>query len=304
MNEDRGGGRVPGNSSINPPRMAERLLVLVLSEEDRDCVAGDLRESFETVILPRVGLARARFWYWKQVVCFLGYFVTRRIRSHSPLRILGQLGLLIIGSSLAIALFYLARVALVKIGLMELGSILATALAKSMRIDQERVEIWFLTWWGSMPHVVIILCGMLALHHARSRMRLFWAYLVFFSCGSLVSPPLNFLILPFPRSINQYSLTVVICHLAVSLGIATIVDYWCLRLLPERFPAALRARLRAFMVLVFSPFVVCLLIASVLRWTTDLFYVRMLGIRFLSIILPGLLAALTPRHPVSSIEAQ
>jgi len=61
-------------TTTNMPKIAERLWLLFLSEKDRDCICGDLAEAYETSILPKYGLTRARLWYWKQVllsICFL-----------------------------------------------------------------------------------------------------------------------------------------------------------------------------------------------------------------------------------------
>ena len=53
-----------------PPRWAEGLLRLVLWQEDRDSVSGDLLEEFRESIVPALG-ARADAWYVRQVAGFL-----------------------------------------------------------------------------------------------------------------------------------------------------------------------------------------------------------------------------------------
>ncbi len=59
-------GLRPGNSK--PPASAERLLLLLLPEEVGEAVAGDLREVFETVVLPGSGTPGAKLWYWRQAL--------------------------------------------------------------------------------------------------------------------------------------------------------------------------------------------------------------------------------------------
>ena len=40
------------------------LLDLLLATADRETIPGDLVEEFETSVLPKYGLRRARFWFW------------------------------------------------------------------------------------------------------------------------------------------------------------------------------------------------------------------------------------------------
>ena len=75
MSDDEPGYRTP----IRPPKAAEWLLSLFLSDENLDFVSGDLAEIFETVILPTYGPAQAKFWYWNQVVRSVGFFLRRRM---------------------------------------------------------------------------------------------------------------------------------------------------------------------------------------------------------------------------------
>jgi hypothetical protein len=56
---------------IEPPKGLERLLRLLLLERDREAVTGDLYEEFCQEVVPRLGAARARFWYMRQVLSFL-----------------------------------------------------------------------------------------------------------------------------------------------------------------------------------------------------------------------------------------
>jgi len=53
-----------------PPAWAEWLLRLVLREDDRDSVSGDLLEEFRESIVPALG-ARANAWYVRQVAGFV-----------------------------------------------------------------------------------------------------------------------------------------------------------------------------------------------------------------------------------------
>ena len=63
---------------LKPPRLGARLLRLFLSPEERDCLIGDLAEEYRDVRVPRRGWARARLWYWGQVVRSIFYqFATR-----------------------------------------------------------------------------------------------------------------------------------------------------------------------------------------------------------------------------------
>jgi len=56
---------------IAPPSWLEGLLKTLLPERDREAVSGDLYEEFIEEIVPRLGVARARFWYMRQVLSFL-----------------------------------------------------------------------------------------------------------------------------------------------------------------------------------------------------------------------------------------
>jgi len=55
-----------------PPKTAEYLLYLLLSREDREAMPGDLEEEYWTVILPKFGSRRAKFWYCCQVARSVG----------------------------------------------------------------------------------------------------------------------------------------------------------------------------------------------------------------------------------------
>ena len=51
-----------------PPRLARWLLRRALDGAARSAIVGDLDEEFARFIVPRVGAARARRWYWRQAV--------------------------------------------------------------------------------------------------------------------------------------------------------------------------------------------------------------------------------------------
>ena len=61
--------RMQGRTMAKPPKTAERLLLCLLPDQVRDNVSGDLSEIFNAIIVPSCGIFRARFWYWRQVVC-------------------------------------------------------------------------------------------------------------------------------------------------------------------------------------------------------------------------------------------
>lgn len=50
------------------PRLARWLLRRILAGPARSAIAGDLDEEFATCIVPRVGIRKARWWYWRQTV--------------------------------------------------------------------------------------------------------------------------------------------------------------------------------------------------------------------------------------------
>jgi hypothetical protein len=49
-----------------PPKKGERILLMLLSKEDRENMIGDLAEEFAS-ITARHGMRFARVWYWRQV---------------------------------------------------------------------------------------------------------------------------------------------------------------------------------------------------------------------------------------------
>ncbi len=63
-----------------PPKSAKYLIYLFLPATDRENIAGDLAEEYQTIILPEFGLRRARFWYWKQVICSIWPLIGIRLR--------------------------------------------------------------------------------------------------------------------------------------------------------------------------------------------------------------------------------
>jgi hypothetical protein len=52
---------------MNPPRVAEWLLRLVLSDRDRETISGDLLEEYRDAVLPARGINAAQWWYRHQV---------------------------------------------------------------------------------------------------------------------------------------------------------------------------------------------------------------------------------------------
>jgi predicted permease len=60
-----------------PPRLAELLLALASTREERPFVLGDFRDAFEEH-LARQGLTAARWWYWKELARSLGPLAGRR----------------------------------------------------------------------------------------------------------------------------------------------------------------------------------------------------------------------------------
>ena len=67
-----------------PPRLAAWLLTRVVPAETHDAVIGDLDEEFAERMLPRVGIACARRWYWRQVVSLTIAFGAARLRPAIP----------------------------------------------------------------------------------------------------------------------------------------------------------------------------------------------------------------------------
>lgn len=77
------------SEQAQPPRWAERLLLLLLEPKDRESVSGDLLEEYREVIQPARGSRAADLWYARQVggflwrrtgvwsVLFSGAFITR-----------------------------------------------------------------------------------------------------------------------------------------------------------------------------------------------------------------------------------
>jgi hypothetical protein len=58
-----------------PPRWAEALLERLIPIRERDSIVGDLREEFIESVLPRRGRIYARFWYVRQLVSFVPWFI-------------------------------------------------------------------------------------------------------------------------------------------------------------------------------------------------------------------------------------
>lgn len=60
------------------PFNAERILHLLLKEDERDAVIGDLVERYEQEI-ERVGKRRADFWFYKQIACSMWPLLRRAV---------------------------------------------------------------------------------------------------------------------------------------------------------------------------------------------------------------------------------
>ncbi len=79
--------RTQKSVASHPPEIAERLLLLLLPEQVRDNVCGDLSEIFSSVIVPTCGISRARLWYWLQVVCSMRLFFRFRRNPQAALEL-------------------------------------------------------------------------------------------------------------------------------------------------------------------------------------------------------------------------
>ena len=62
---------------MKPPRLASAALALLYPEPLLEAVAGDLEEEFRDRAEDN-GVAKARHWYWRQVVCSLAPAMRRR----------------------------------------------------------------------------------------------------------------------------------------------------------------------------------------------------------------------------------
>ena len=65
--------------SVRIPKRAEKLLYLILPQEWRDSLPGDLEEEYRTIIAPKFGRRYARLWYWKQVLVSIWRVLPRRL---------------------------------------------------------------------------------------------------------------------------------------------------------------------------------------------------------------------------------
>jgi len=70
-----------------PPETAQRLLLLLLPDQVRDNITGDLSELYTAVIVPSCGIFRARLWYWRQVVCSMRLFFRFRRNPQAALEL-------------------------------------------------------------------------------------------------------------------------------------------------------------------------------------------------------------------------
>ena len=70
--------------TTRPPRAALWLLTHIVPSDAQDAVVGDLEEEFAEEILPRLGVTRARAWFWLQALSLLcAYGSARRSASRS-----------------------------------------------------------------------------------------------------------------------------------------------------------------------------------------------------------------------------
>jgi putative ABC transport system permease protein len=65
--------------STSPPRLANCLLRAALEDDDFEAVSGDLEEAFRGDVVPRLGPARARVWYWRQAMSIVGRQMVRYV---------------------------------------------------------------------------------------------------------------------------------------------------------------------------------------------------------------------------------
>lgn len=61
------------------PALAQYILLLI-PQKHRDPLLGDLREEFETILLPTYGLRGARLWYWWHTIISISPFALRMLK--------------------------------------------------------------------------------------------------------------------------------------------------------------------------------------------------------------------------------
>lgn len=72
--------QVAPRNSNEPPRLGEKLLLLLLTREERRAnIVGDLAEEYAQ-ILAKHGARFGRIWYWKQVLTSFGPILRRALR--------------------------------------------------------------------------------------------------------------------------------------------------------------------------------------------------------------------------------
>jgi hypothetical protein len=277
---------------IRPPRIAERLLVMFLSKEDRECVSGDLAEMYRTVISSKACSTKAKLWYWKQVITSIGFFLLRRLRAASSLGALPLWVFSVVAFAAAVALYFLVMPI----------PYFAVALTTGTKVSQVRID-GLLQWWAFLYEIAMSLFGMLAFCYSKNWMRFFWAYVIFFSSGSFASHPLRGAILAYYRPLSELGTMLLMCHLFLAVAFAIFVNRWLFRRLLRCISTELMARSRFFVLRFLMPSAILLVAVFLFKRTTDIYYVQMFGIRFLSIVLPGLLAVVIPSRSLDSAVA-
>lgn len=56
------------NKNNLPSKRAELFLYFLIPREKRDVIIGDLVETYNTIMIPKFGVKKARFWFWFQTV--------------------------------------------------------------------------------------------------------------------------------------------------------------------------------------------------------------------------------------------
>jgi putative ABC transport system permease protein len=74
----------PAQGQPRPPRLASWLIERVVPPDARDAAIGDLDEEFHDEVVPRLGIARARRWYWRQTFSLARAFALARRSPITP----------------------------------------------------------------------------------------------------------------------------------------------------------------------------------------------------------------------------
>jgi hypothetical protein len=147
--------KVHPDRTCQPPVWAEVLLRTMLAQRSQDTIAGDLLEEYRESVVPAVGTFRARIWYLRQVMSFLGVADAMDVAGEISKPLLWAAAAVLIAYVLVFALPSATEIPFSELLFVFTGIVLIVGGATSLRTLEHRRSIFRMCCVGLVCFAVV-----------------------------------------------------------------------------------------------------------------------------------------------------